>query len=281
MLKQRIITAAILAAAFFGALFGLSSMQFAVLMVIALTAASWEWAQLSGLSKGATIAFCATVLIAEFGLLHFVGFDQATGFRAIPLVVIICALASVFWIFIAPLWLRNEWSTRRATTMSALGVVLLVAVWVSMAQLHSRSPWLLFAVMLVVWLADTAAYFSGRKFGRRKLAPTISPNKSWEGVYGGMISVGVYAILVVTLSSLAAQPATVRVATVIVALLLGGISVVGDLFASVMKRQAKVKDSGHTLPGHGGVLDRIDAQLPVLPIATLATIATLALTRSP
>ena len=156
--------------------------------------------------------------------------------------------------------------------MSAIGVVLLVAVWVAMAQLHARSPWLLLAVMLIVWLADTAAYFSGRKFGRRKLAPTISPNKSWEGVYGGLISVVIYALLVVTLSSLSTQPAAVRVAIVVVALLLGGISVVGDLFESVMKRQAKVKDSGHTLPGHGGVLDRIDAQLPVLPIATLATL---------
>lgn len=279
MLKQRIITAVILAAAFFGALFGLSSMHFAVLMMVALVTASWEWAQLSGLAKGATIAFCAVVLAAEFALLHYIGFDQTTGFRAMPPVVIICGLASVFWIVIAPLWLKNEWSTRGAAAMSAIGVVLLVAVWVAMAQLHARSPWLLLAVMLIVWLADTAAYFSGRKFGRRKLAPTISPNKSWEGVYGGLISVVIYAMLVVTLSSLSSlsslstQPMAVRVAIVVVALLLGGISVVGDLFESLMKRQAKVKDSGHTLPGHGGVLDRIDAQLPVLPIATLATLA--------
>lgn len=272
MLKQRIITAVILAAAFFGALFGLSSMHFAVLMMVALVTASWEWAQLSGLAKGATIAFCAVVLAAEFVLLHFIGFDQVTGFRALPLVFIICGLASAFWIVIAPLWLKNEWSTRGAAAMSAIGVVLLVAVWVAMAQLHARSPWLLLAVMLIVWLADTAAYFSGRKFGRRKLAPTISPNKSWEGVYGGLISVVIYAILVVTLSSLSTQPIAVRVAIVVVALSLGGISVVGDLFESLMKRQAKVKDSGHTLPGHGGVLDRIDAQLPVLPIATLATL---------
>ena len=272
MLKQRIITAVILAAAFFGALFGLSSMHFAVLMMVALVTASWEWAQLSGLAKGATIAFCAVVLAAEFALLHYIGFDQTTGFRAMPPVVIICGLASVFWIVIAPLWLKNEWSTRGAAAMSAIGVVLLVAVWVAMAQLHARSPWLLLAVMLIVWLADTAAYFSGRKFGRRKLAPTISPNKSWEGVYGGLISVVIYAMLVVTLSTLSTQPIAVRVAIVVVALLLGGISVVGDLFESVMKRQAKVKDSGHTLPGHGGVLDRIDAQLPVLPIATLATL---------
>ena len=272
MLKQRIITAVILAAAFFGALFGLSLMHFAVLMMIALVTASWEWAQLSGLAKGATIAFCAVVLAAEFALLHYIGFDQTTGFRAMPPVVIICGLASVFWIVIAPLWLKNEWSTRGAAAMSAIGVVLLVAVWVAMAQLHARSPWLLLAVMLTVWLADTAAYFSGRKFGRRKLAPTISPNKSWEGVYGGLISVVIYAMLVVTLSPLSMQPVAVRVAIVVVALLLGGISVVGDLFESLMKRQAKVKDSGHTLPGHGGVLDRIDAQLPVLPIATLATL---------
>ena len=126
--------------------------------------------------------------------------------------------------------------------------------------------------MAVVWLADTAAYFSGRKFGRRKLAPAISPNKSWEGVYGGMIAVGIYAVLVVLLSPLSAAGWPLRVAIVAVALGLAAISVVGDLFESVLKRQANVKDSGRTLPGHGGVLDRIDAQFPVLPIAAIAAL---------
>ena len=271
MLKQRIITALILAAAFFAALFGSSTTHFAWLMLAAMMFAAWEWAKLTGMATVGAIAFCTVVLAAGLALMQLAGVDHATGFAPMPLVVI-CGLSAVFWIFVAPLWLKHEWSTRRPAFMFMLGLLLIVALWMGMVQLHSRSPWLLLAVMVVVWLADTGAYFSGRQFGRRKLAPAISPNKSWEGVYGGLACVAIYMMLVVTLSSLSTLPVAVRVAIVIAALLLAGISVVGDLFESVLKRQAGVKDSGHTLPGHGGVLDRIDALVPVLPLATLATL---------
>jgi phosphatidate cytidylyltransferase len=154
--------------------------------------------------------------------------------------------------------------------MLPLGIVLFVAMWLSLVYLQSRSPWLLLGVMTIVWLADTGAYFAGRKFGRRKLAPTISPGKSWEGVIGGLACVGIYALIVIALAPAIREHAAIAFGC---ALLLAAISVVGDLYESWLKRQAGVKDSGTLLPGHGGVLDRIDALMPVLPLATLLVAA--------
>ena len=271
MLKQRIITAVILAAVFFGALFGLSTPHFALVMLVAMMTAAYEWAGLTGQRPAGTVAFCACVFVAGFVLARYA--TTPTGEFFLEPLFAICGLAALFWVVVAPLWLRGQWATRRASAMFAIGFVLIVAVWMGMVQLHASSPWLTLGVMAIVWLADTAAYFSGRKFGRRKLAPVISPNKSWEGVYGGLASVAVYAIVVVLASPLSQMSVVARVLIVVAALCLAAISVVGDLFESVMKRQAGVKDSGHTLPGHGGVLDRIDAQFPVLPIAALLAVA--------
>ena len=271
MLKQRIITAVVLAAAFFGALFGLPTRQFAWVMLVALMVAAYEWAQLSGFRRVGTLVFCASVFATGFVLLQRASTPGGVFFLE-PL-LLFCGLASLFWIFIAPMWLRNQWATRNAPVMAVLGFVLTVALWMAMVELHGFSPWLTLGAMFIVSLADIAAYFSGRKFGKRKLAPVISPNKTWEGVYGALVCVALYAVLVVTLSSLSSYSIGARVALVVIAVGLGGISVVGDLFESVMKRQAGVKDSGHTLPGHGGILDRIDAQFPVLPIAALVAVA--------
>lgn len=271
MLKQRIITAVILAAAFFGALFGLSTRHFAWVMLVALIAVAYEWAQLSGFRRIGTFVFCALVFAMGSVLLERASTPGGVFFLE-PLLMF-CGLASLFWMFVAPLWLRKHWNTRNAPVMAILGFVLIVALWMAMVELHAFSPWITLGVMFIVSLADIAAYFSGKKFGRRKLAPVISPNKSWEGVYGALVCVALYAVLVVVLSSLSSYSVGARVALVVIALGLAGISVVGDLFESMMKRQAGVKDSGHTLPGHGGILDRIDAQFPVLPIAALVAVA--------
>jgi phosphatidate cytidylyltransferase len=130
------------------------------------------------------------------------------------------------------------------------------------------------AAMAIVWIADTAAYFTGRAFGRRKLAPMVSPGKSWEGVYGAWVAVVLYALLLVPLAAAAGYRLSVDVVTVVIWLALifviASASVVGDLFESLLKRQAGVKDSGTLLPGHGGVLDRIDALLAAMPLAAVA-----------
>lgn len=271
MLKQRIITAVVLAALFFSALFGLPTFYFAGLALLALMAAVYEWGKLSGLKPGASIAYAGAVFVLGAVFFQFGGFDRSSGFPS-RAVFMLCGTAAAFWILVAPVWLKQGWTTRITPLMVVLGAVLILAMWMAMTQLHARSPWLLLATMLVVWIADTAAYFAGRKFGRRKLAPVISPGKSWEGVYGGLVGVGVYAVLLLLLSPLGTDPRVSRPLVVVAALVLTMVSVVGDLFESWMKRQAGVKDSGNTLPGHGGVLDRIDALVPALPVATLLVV---------
>jgi phosphatidate cytidylyltransferase len=157
--------------------------------------------------------------------------------------------------------------------LAIVGWVVLVATWVAVVALQTSSPGLLLAMMAIVWIADTAAYFTGRRFGRRKLAPSISPGKTWEGVYGALAAVAIYALLLVPLAAAAGSTRPLdAVATAIwvaLALLLTGLSIIGDLFESQLKRQRGVKDSGGILPGHGGVLDRIDALTAAMPPAAL------------
>jgi phosphatidate cytidylyltransferase len=265
-LKLRVITAAIFAAVFFAALFALPTRYFALFGLVILAGSAYEWAKLSQLSANGARAFAAVLAAIGVALLFAPGIDVATPVAS-PIVLALCGAATAFWLIIAPLWIRNGWPTSNPMGMLALGTLILLAMWAGLVNLHARSPWLLLATMAVVWLADTGAYFAGRKFGRRKLAPRVSPGKSWEGAIGGLICVAVYALAVAMLSP-AMTP--VRGFVVVFALLLAAISIVGDLYESWLKRSAGVKDSGALLPGHGGLLDRIDALMPVLPLATLA-----------
>ena len=269
MLKQRIITAVIMAAVFFVALFGLSTAIFASVCLVALLVAVHEWARLAGV-RHRGVEFILLFLFLAAGLLAVFGTGLAPGTGFPPLLVGIAGgAATLFWIAVAPAWLRNGWPTRAPLPMSILGALLILAFWISGIELHAHSPWLLLGTLAIVWIADTGAYFSGRRFGKRKLAPTISPGKSWEGVYGGLACVLAYAAAVLALSPLRSAGPRMALTIAVAAVLLAMISVVGDLFESWLKRQAGVKDSGTLLPGHGGVLDRIDALLPALPLATL------------
>lgn len=160
--------------------------------------------------------------------------------------------------------------------MLGVGVAALFPMFVAAVDLRAKSPVLLLAILAIVWISDTVAYFSGKQFGRNKLAPSISPGKTWEGVWGALIAVAVYAAvwanwpagLKLNVQGLSAAISDVIMILFIVTLAVAGI--IGDLFESQMKRHAGLKDSGIILPGHGGVLDRIDALQPVLPIAALA-----------
>jgi len=269
MLKQRIITAAILAAVFFAALFGLSARHFAWFCLLLLGGAGFEWAKLSGSTRGGAVAY-ALLLVGLALALSLGAAGAGDGMPSRAVLLGFCGAAGVFWVLAAPAWLAKGWPTQWRPIMLPLGIALFVAMWLSLVYLQSRSPWLLLGVMMIVWLADTGAYFAGRKFGRRKLAPTISPGKSWEGVIGGLVCVGLYALIVIALAPAIQEHAAIAFGCM---LLLAGISVVGDLYESWLKRQAGVKDSGTLLPGHGGVLDRIDALMPVLPLATLLVAA--------
>jgi phosphatidate cytidylyltransferase len=150
--------------------------------------------------------------------------------------------------------------------MSIIGWLLLLPTGLALYQLRTISPLLLLGFMAAIWISDTAAYFAGRAYGKHKLAPGISPGKTWEGVVGALVAVSVYALI---WSQIAGEDARI---ILLLPLLLGLVilGIIGDLFESLMKRHAGVKDSGNILPGHGGILDRIDALTSTLPAAVLA-----------
>jgi len=185
-------------------------------------------------------------------------------------------VAGLFWLVLVPVWIWRRQRVGGRALLLAVGVIVLVPAFAAMVDLRSIHPSLLIAVLGTVWISDTAAYFAGRRFGQRKLAPSISPGKTWEGVAGALAAVGVYALAWAGLSApgnMPPWPGAMRVTSTWILPVLLGLAVVGmigDLFESLIKRQAGVKDSGTLLPGHGGILDRIDASMAMLPLAVLA-----------
>ncbi|MEH3086762.1 MAG: phosphatidate cytidylyltransferase [Xylophilus ampelinus] len=277
MLKQRVLTALTLLIVLLPALFYPDPRPFAAVMALGLSAAAWEWARLQGASAGAawaTAALHAALCAAAW----------ASGLLARPLpglwmAAAVAWVAAVAWLLRAgvPGWPRVPRAVRWAVGLAALWLA-----WLAMAQARVLGVNFLLSVLVLVWAADIGAYFAGRAFGLRftrgKLAPSISPGKSWEGVWGGTASVLVLACA--WLWADAAVPAAVpslytRLAAAGWWALAAGVvflvamSVCGDLVESLVKRSAGVKDSSRLLPGHGGVLDRVDALLPTLPIAMM------------
>ena len=182
--------------------------------------------------------------------------------------LLVYAVSALLWLFVVPTLLMTGWKVvDRPWLMALVGWAVLVPTGLAMLDLRAINPWILLLVMGLVAAADISAYFAGRKFGKRKLAPSISPGKTWEGVVGAMLGVSIYIVAVWRFSPLNQHE-------VLPILLLAswwwvGLAVIGDLFESAIKRQAGVKDSGALLPGHGGLLDRIDALTSTLPLAAL------------
>ena len=256
MLKARVITALLLLGALLLVLFVLPRpAALAVLALVAILAAR-EWVPLSGL--GAVGGTLLVILVAA----------SCAAVALMPSIMPGLWLASgVFWLLIVPFWLQRGASVRgRHAAAFVVGWLLLVPTWAALAALYDRGPWWLLAALAMIWVADIAAYFAGRAFGRHKLAPAISPGKTWEGVAGAVVGVLLYA----EIASRIALDRDIGLAGALVAVMLVAVSVIGDLFESLAKRQAGVKDSGNTLPGHGGILDRIDSQTSALPMLALA-----------
>jgi phosphatidate cytidylyltransferase len=267
-LARRVATAVVLVPLVLAALFLLPSVAWALVVLGVVLIAALEWSRLCGLARAGSLAFSLGVGVVGLALLALfgrgdAGFDERAVFA-------VCGVAGVFWVAVAPRWLAGGWPFAGQPAALVVGAVVLLATWVALVDLQAYSPWLVLAAMAVVWIADTAAYFAGRRFGRRKLAPAISPGKTWEGVYGGLVAVAAYAVVLALVRFPAPLPAWGVAVFVAALMLLAGVSVVGDLFESLMKRQAGVKDSGSLLPGHGGVLDRVDALLAAMPLAALA-----------
>jgi phosphatidate cytidylyltransferase len=271
VLKQRVITAVVLVAGLLAAL-AWSPLAFAVLLTLAFAIAQAEWLQLAGWRFASALALALGVGAAQIAVLVMA--PALMGTITAPLALV----ATAIWLIVGVILLRSEGSgpVRVVPAVSTvLALLLPLAAWCALMLFLRSGAIALLSVLVIVWLADTAAYFSGRAFGRKKLAPHISPGKTWAGVWGAAAAV-IVAALIAWKAAPSAMLYTNRlldafgvIATIPILALLVALSIVGDLFESLLKRQAGKKDSGHLLPGHGGFYDRLDAMLALLPPAAL------------
>jgi phosphatidate cytidylyltransferase len=277
MLKQRVITAVLLLAILLPALFAPVAWPWMALTLVFIAAGAWEWGRLQGLSFGASLAggllvagLCADAYFSGWVQLSLAWLWQTVG---------------ALWVLLALLMLRRGvpgWAQWPLALRWPVGLLLIAAAWLALSQARVMSINFLLSCMALVWVADIAAYFFGRALGgriiARKLAATISPGKSWEGALGGLLGVLVlawgwqalestWAVDGPSLYSLLFQRGQVWAVASLV--FLTAMSVAGDLVESLVKRSAGMKDSSQLLPGHGGVLDRVDALLPTLPLSMM------------
>ncbi|HKC45568.1 MAG TPA: phosphatidate cytidylyltransferase [Burkholderiales bacterium] len=273
MLRERIVTGIVLAAACLAALFWLPALGWATLAGCILALAAWEWAAFARCRTArARTGYTVATVVAFLGAAWLL--RLASGATGTIALLPVYGAAIAFWLIVAPLWIWRRPSGMPSALLLALGWIVLLPAVLALVHLRNFDPMVLLLFMALVWVADIAAYFVGRRFGRFKLAPVVSPGKTWEGLAGAMAAAAVYAVVWTTVYP-QATPAVLRDipwstgAMLLFVEVLTVLSVVGDLFESAMKRQAGLKDSGALLPGHGGILDRIDALTPVLPAAAL------------
>jgi phosphatidate cytidylyltransferase len=266
VLKTRIITALILAPIAIGGIFFLPPLGFALFTGAIIAVGAWEWANMAGITQPVGRAVYALVTAAIlYGMLE------------VPSVAVLWV--ALLWWLGCLLMIRcypagsGGWGSPAARAV--MGLLVLVPAWVGLNHLRTggfqfgdsaSNLLLILYVFCVVWVADIGAYFSGRAFGRAKLAPRVSPGKSWAGVWGGLLAVGVFALLIGVL----AQAGNGDIALLVLAsLVTAGVSVVGDLMESMLKRFRGIKDSSQLLPGHGGIMDRVDSLTAAIPVFAL------------
>lgn len=263
MVRVRVLTALALAAILLLGIFATSPAGWGVFVAVVVALTAKEWFGLMGVKGGWAILWAGLVALPAM----ISGWSVGSEWWRI-LAQISYALTSAFWILIVPVTLRFRPSLSGVFWRYLAGLVVIVPASLALVELRSSDPWLLLAAMAPVWVADISAFFVGRRFGRTKLAPNISPGKSWEGVVGAVVGVVLYGVLIHKFVP-AISAALSFTSVVVLGLFLTAMGVIGDLFESLMKRQAGVKDSGALLPGHGGVLDRVDSLLSTLPFAAL------------
>ncbi|HVL02753.1 MAG TPA: phosphatidate cytidylyltransferase [Dongiaceae bacterium] len=257
MLKQRIITAVILLPLILGAIFYLPTAWFALAMAIPVALGAWEWANIMGIEEPVKRAPYVGIVLSLLVLVMLTGFNG------------VLYLGCLWWA--AAVWLVKAYPNEVARwegrgIQSCIGLLVLVPAWWSLVLIQ-RQPdgeWWLLYVMLLVWGADTGAYFVGRKLGKNKLAPAVSPGKSVEGLLGGLATTAIIALIVAFSTAASAQVGLIPFLLISLVAVIG--SVYGDLAESMFKRHRGIKDSSQLLPGHGGVLDRIDSITAAVPL---------------
>lgn len=260
MLKTRIITALALLACFIPALFFLNHQLWSALMLILSLLALHEWASMIGLSKRQTQVYLLVSLLLAF----FLMWQMAINFHVFFINVLwVFVVAAIFWVLCVPIWLARGWTSKNIALNMLIGWLLLGSLWLALVCAQRIDPWLLLIMISTIWIADSAAYFAGKQFGRHKLAPSISPGKTWEGVMGALLGVSLFGLAICHF--LPHQNWIIIPGLCVIAIL----GVYGDLLESYFKRQANLKDSGQLLPGHGGILDRVDGVIPALPVGIL------------
>ncbi|MCG8413434.1 MAG: phosphatidate cytidylyltransferase [Pseudomonadales bacterium] len=282
-LKLRIITAVILLLALIVATTLLSPYYFAFLMAVVVLIASWEWAGLIGLdTRRARISYQTTIALMLMGAFFLIEVRPgATTIDAMRSSMVLL-LGLIWWIvafFMLQGYPQNTEQWNDKSRIGLMGVLTLVPTWVGVVMLKYLAPqgYLVIGLVIMVAAVDVGAYFAGNFFGKRKLAPQLSPNKSWEGVWGGVgtcIAVGL--LFIWALHNYVTALNAWQVATLLgLCLVIACFAVVGDLMESMLKRNSRVKDSGQLLPGHGGVLDRVDGLVAVTPAYVLTLLLTL------
>lgn len=269
MLKQRVVTAIVIAVVFFSALFFSSPYSFSLMTAVVVVYAAWEWSNLAGFSRKLIRLFYAlslAVLLIVSG--YVLGLSDSSTLDLVVGKTLMSWL--VPWWAIALLWVQGYpssallWGSSWARAL--IGYLVLVPAWLAMVILihANQGEWLIMIVVLIVAFADIGAYFSGRAFGKHKLATNVSPKKTWEGLVGGVVANLIFvAVLLVTLN---VDHWPILLGLVMITVLA---SVLGDLLESMVKRHRGIKDSGNILPGHGGILDRLDSLTAALPVFTL------------
>lgn len=280
MLKQRVLTAVVLLAILLVALFSGPKWPLAGLLSVFAAAATWEWLRLSMSKRYVRAALPIALLVLAYYLYgaylqeqaFYLEPGQLSTYWTQPLLLISPAVLA-YWFFGVGFLLLMAYVRRRANTLvlSIFGVFAVGVCWLALLHMwYGFGAWYLLSMLALVWVTDTAAYFVGRQWGNRRLAARISPGKTWAGFFGGLAGAVLWVLGTAFFEgSFGAQLVAYWswLGAVVFTLLLASMSVVGDLFESLLKRRARVKDSSQLLPGHGGVLDRIDALVPVAPLA--------------
>lgn len=272
MFKQRVITALVLAPLMIGGIFFLPLYEFGLFIGLIATVAAWEWANLAGFTKQPSRVFYALAMACAVYVAMQLRMDASFEFYSL-------VAAAAWWLLALGFVLTypksaDAWAN--VPVRAILGFVVLIPMWVGFMHLKAQphSNWLIVYLMLVIWGADTGAYFAGKTWGKAKLAPKVSPGKSWAGFWGGLAtSMLVAAGFAYIWNSNIQSLSTAAIAKLfVIAAITMLVSVLGDLSESMLKRQRGIKDSSNLLPGHGGVLDRIDSMAAAVPVFALLLI---------
>ena len=266
MLKQRLITAAILIPLVIWGILALPTAYLAIVLALLIAQGGWEWAGFMQLkSVLGMAAYIAVVVVCIIGAWWLFG-RSGTDWLMIPVLSLFWWLTAIVWVLTYPATV-SRWAA--LWRQGLIGLLVLVPAWLAVVALHgigNNGPYLLLYLLSLIWVADSGAYFGGRRWGKRKLAPEVSPGKTWEGAISASLATMIYALVASYLFHL---PGNQILVFVVLSMITVVFSIFGDLTESMFKRHAGIKDSGHLLPGHGGVLDRIDSITAAAPVFVL------------